>query len=173
MTFIEEGNYYRLKVKNNNLKRRKRMRKFMAILFAVSFVFVSIAMAEDVPTPTKLEGVKIASADDVKAMLGQKGVHAFDMRKALNYGKGHLQGAISLPFKWITEGGDPSTRKGEFDITQLPSDKNAKIIFYSDGPTGWKSYYAAKLSKEAGYKNVMWMREGTAAWESKGYPLEQ
>lgn len=149
------------------------MKKLLTTLFVVSFILVGIAMADDVPTPTRLEGVKIVPVDEVKAILGQKGVHVFDMRKALNYGKGHLQGAISLPFKWITEGGDPSTRKGEFDISQLPSDKNAKVIFYSDGPTGWKSYYAAKTSKEAGYKNVMWMREGTTAWETKGYPLEQ
>jgi rhodanese-related sulfurtransferase len=148
------------------------MRNLLIVLFAVTFLFATTAMAEDVPTPTRLEGVKIASVNEVKALLGQKGVYIFDMRKALNYGKGHLQGAISLPFKWIAEGKDPSARKGEFDMSLLPSDKNAKIIFYSDGPAGWKSYYAAKLTKEAGYKNVIWMREGSTAWESKGYPME-
>ncbi|RJQ16684.1 MAG: rhodanese-like domain-containing protein [Nitrospiraceae bacterium] len=148
------------------------MKKLFALFFVVSFLLVGIAAAEDVPTPTKLEGVKIASTAEVKALLGQKGVYIFDMRKALNYGKGHLQGAKSLPLKWLSEGADPSVRKGEFDMAVLPPDKNAKIIFYSDGPNGWKSYNAAKMTKEAGYKNVIWMREGSAAWEGKGYPME-
>lgn len=148
------------------------MKKLLAMILAVSFGLVGIATAEEVQAPTKLEGVKIVSTDEVKTMLGQKGVIIFDMRKALNYGKGHLQGAVSLPFKWVTEGPDPSKRTGEFDMSLLPSDKKARIIFYSDGPTGWKSYYAAKMTKEAGYNNVMWMREGSIEWESKGYPME-
>ena len=148
------------------------MKILLVLILVVSFGLVGIAMAEDVQTPTKLEGVKIASTDEVKALLGQKGVMIFDMRKALNYGKGHLQGAVSLPFKWVTEGSEPSQRTGEFDMSLLPSDKKARIIFYSDGPTGWKSYYAAKMSKEAGYNNIMWMREGSTEWERKGYPME-
>jgi len=144
------------------------------MLFVVSFVFAftGITMADDAPTPAKLEGVKIVTSDEVKALLGQSGVHIFDMRKALNYGKGHLQGAVSLPFKWTVENEDASKRAGEFKMSVLPQDKNAKIVFHSDGPTGWKSYYAAKIAKEAGYKNVMWFRDGFDDWSKKGYPVE-
>ncbi len=149
------------------------MKKLAVTLIVSIFMFVmaSMAMADEAPTPTSLEGVKIVSADDVKGLLGQKGVYIFDMRKSLNFGKGHFQGATSLPFKWLTEG-EPSTRKGEFDMAVLPADKNAKVLFHSDGPTGWKSYYAAKVTKEAGYKNVMWYRGGTEDWSAKGYTLE-
>ncbi|RJQ52109.1 MAG: rhodanese-like domain-containing protein [Nitrospiraceae bacterium] len=148
------------------------MRNLLIVLFAITFIFTATAMAGETPTPTSLDGVRIASTGEVKTMLGQQGIYIFDMRKALNYGKGHLKGAVSLPFKWLTEGANPASRKGEFDMALLPADKNAKIIFYSDGPAGWKSYHAAKLTREAGYKNVIWMREGSAAWESKGYPVE-
>ncbi|MBI4849868.1 MAG: rhodanese-like domain-containing protein [Nitrospirae bacterium] len=150
------------------------MNKCLVMLLVASFVFAcaGIAMADDAPTPAKLEGVKIVTADEVKAVLGQKDVHVFDMRKALNYGKGHLQGAASLPFKWTTENEDPSKRAGEFNLAVLPQDKNAKVVFHSDGPSGWKSYYAAKIAKEAGYKNVMWYRDGFDDWSNKGYPLE-
>lgn len=148
---------------------KKTAATFLALVFM--FALASMAMAEEVPTPTQLEGVKIVSGEELKGLLGQNDVHVYDMRKALNYGKGHLQGAVSLPFKWLTEG-EPSTRKGEFDMSVLPQDKNAKIVFHSDGPTGWKSYYAAKISKETGYKNVMWYREGFDDWSKKGYPLE-
>lgn len=149
------------------------MKKFTATFFILIFMFAlaSMALADSVPTPTSLDGVKIVSSDELKSLLGQKDVHVFDMRKALNYGKGHLQGAVSLPFKWLSEG-EPSTREGQFDMAVLPQDKNAKIIFHSDGPNGWKSYYAAKMSKAAGYKNVMWYRDGFEDWSKKGYPLE-
>lgn len=150
------------------------MKKLLIVFFSVVFILAiaGMAAAEDPLTPAKLEGVKIIGADEVKAMLGQKGVYLFDMRKALNYGKGHLQGAVSLPFKWTVENDDPNKRQGEFDKSVLPQDKNAKIVFHSDGPSGWKSYYAAKTAKEAGFKNVMWYRNGIDDWSTKGYALE-
>ncbi|MBI4687620.1 MAG: rhodanese-like domain-containing protein [Nitrospirae bacterium] len=150
------------------------MKRLTVTLSALVFMFAMtvIAIADDIPTPTKLDGVRIATSDELKALIGQKDVYIFDMRKALNYGKGHLKGSVSLPFKWTVENEDPGKRRGEFDLSKLPQDKNAKIIFHSDGPHGWKSYYAAKISKEAGYKNVMWYRDGFDDWSKKGYPVE-
>jgi len=150
------------------------MKKMLIVFFAVALLvaIAGITPAEEIPTPTKLDGVKIVSTDEVKAMLGQKGVYVYDMRKALNYGKGHLKGAVSLPFKWTVDDDDPAKRQGQFDMAVLPPDKNAKIIFHSDGPAGWKSYYASKAAKEAGYKNVMWYRDGFDDWSKKGYALE-
>jgi len=150
------------------------MKKVLIVFFAVALMFAVAgnAAAEEVMTPTKLDGVKIVGSDEVKGMLGQKGVYVYDMRKALNYGKGHLKGAVSLPFKWTVDDDDPAKRQGEFDMSVLPQDKNAKIVFHSDGPAGWKSYYASKAAKEAGYKNVMWFRDGFDDWSKKGYALE-
>ena len=45
-------------------------------------------------------------------------------------------------------------------------------MFYSDGPTGWKSYKAAVLAVKGGYKNVMYMRGGWDEWSGKGLPVE-
>jgi rhodanese-related sulfurtransferase len=55
----------------------------------------------------------------------------------------------------------------------LPADKGASIVFYSDGPSGWKSYKATVLSVGAGYRNVLWMREGFAGWTARNLPVEQ
>ncbi|MBI5409825.1 MAG: rhodanese-like domain-containing protein [Nitrospirae bacterium] len=157
-------------------RAQNKMKKFPVILFVIVFLFTiadTSAAADDMPTPAEIEGVKILTTDEVKAMLGQKGVYIFDMRKVLSYGKGHLKGAISLPFTWILQGEDQAAGKGDFDLSQLPQDKRAQIIFHSDGPNGWKSYYhAARVTKEAGYKNVMWYRDGFEDWSQKGYPLE-
>jgi rhodanese-related sulfurtransferase len=131
----------------------------------------SVAMAVKKPTPTKLVGGKIITAEEVNALGGREGVYIFDMRKALNYGKGHIPIAISVPYKW-TGKGDVETRSGEFDRSRIPPDKKAKIIFHSDGPTGWKSYKAATTLIKEGYRNIMWYRGGYADWTAKGYSVQ-
>ncbi|HEY5602686.1 MAG TPA: rhodanese-like domain-containing protein, partial [Gammaproteobacteria bacterium] len=64
-------------------------------------------------------------------------------------------------------------KQDQFDASKLPGDKTASIVFYSDGPNGWKSYKASVQAINAGYKNVMWYRGGTGEWESKGWKLEK
>jgi len=127
---------------------------------------------EDPPTPTTLEGGKVISVAEAKALVGKASF--FDMRKAVSYGKGHVPGAVALPYGQKSEKAvnfDASVDK--FDMSQLPADKSAALVFYSDGPTGWKSYKAAVLAIRNGYTNVMWMREGSAGWEAAGYELAQ
>lgn len=152
----------------------KSMKKITVSLFVFVFLLAvaSMTIAGKVPTPTESpEGVIIVSAVKAKEMVDKKEVQVFDMRKALNYGKGHLPGAVSLPYKWTTKG-HPSQRTGEFDMSKLPADKNTPIFFYSDGPNGWKSYYASKAAYETGYKSIFWMRDGFATWSEKGYAVE-
>ncbi len=141
-------------------------------ILAVTFFVASPAVAGGKVTPTSLAGVKYVSAEEVKAMLGKDNVVIMDMRKAINYGMGHVPGAVSNPYKWIDKTPDPANRTGKFDTSKLPADKNATLIFHSDGPTGWKSYYAAKWASENGYKNVLYMREGSAGWTAKKFPME-
>ncbi len=149
----------------------ENMKKILLMTFVALFAFTGMVMAGSVPTPeTPPEGVQMVSADVAKKMV-EEGMMVYDMRKALNFGKGHLPGAVSLPYKW-TKKGHPAERTGEFDMSKLPGDKNAKIVFHSDGPNGWKSYYASKAAIEAGYKNVMWMREGYSTWTEKGYAVD-
>lgn len=145
---------------------------FAVFITILAYSVPGLVMAGKVPTPAEPpEGVTIVSADKAKELIGNKDVHFFDMRKALNYGKGHLPGAVSIPYKWKKKG-HPSERTGEYDMSKLPDDKNVKIVIHSDGPNGWKSYYASKEAAEAGYKNIMWLREGFATWQDKGYPIE-
>lgn len=145
----------------------------------VRFIAISMllgcaaAVAGDDPlTPTTLEGGKVVSVAEAKALLGKASF--FDMRKAVSYGKGHVPGALPLPYDQKSDKSpkfDSSLDK--FDMAQLPADKSAALVFYSDGPTGWKSYKAAVLAIRAGYTNVMWMREGSAGWEAAGFELAQ
>ena len=134
------------------------------------------ALAEEKPkpqTPATLAGGKVIAPAEAKTLLDGKQALFFDMRSAVNFGKGHIPGAKALPYKENSEFvADFDAKVDQFDLAQLPADKNAAMVFYSDGPTGWKSYKAAALSIKAGYKKVMWFREGFSSWQAAQYPVE-
>ena len=140
---------------------------FMLVLSATG-TFAS----DDPETPHSFTGGKVVSVDEAKGLIGK--AKFFDMRKAISFGKGHVPGAIALPYDQKSEKAvNFDATKDKFDLTQLPSNKAEPIVFYSDGPTGWKSYKAAVIAVRNGYTNVMWMRGGTKEWEQKNFPLEQ
>ena len=145
------------------------------LVTAVVLVFAAQAGAADEKpdTPTVLKGGKIITAEEAKALLDKKEARFFDFRAAVNYGKGHVPTAVALPYKGKSENKpDFDAALDEFDVSKLPADKSAKIVFYSDGPKGWKSYKAAVLAIRAGYKNVLWYRDGFDTWIAKKLPVE-
>jgi rhodanese-related sulfurtransferase len=132
------------------------------------------AWAEKPETPTKLAGGKLISAAEAKQLVAGKGAQFFDTRSAVNFGKGRVPGAATASYKEKSEPvADFDPTKDDFDLSKLPADKNARIVFYSDGPTGWKSYKAAVTAVKAGYRNVMYMRGGYAEWEAGGNAVER
>jgi rhodanese-related sulfurtransferase len=123
-------------------------------------------------TPTTLSGGKVVSADEAKKLLDGKQSVFVDTRSAMNFGKGHVPGAVSVQYGEKSEFAENfDASKDRFDLAQLPGDKNAALVFYSDGPTGWKSYKAAVLAVRAGYKSVHYFRGGWAEWEARKYPV--
>ncbi|MBC8414767.1 MAG: rhodanese-like domain-containing protein [Nitrospira sp.] len=62
--------------------------------------------------------------------------------------------------------------KDKFKLDKYPSDKNAKIVVYCNGPACWKSFKSAMLLVKNGYTNVFWLRDGFPGWLDKGYPVE-
>ena len=59
-----------------------------------------------------------------------------------------------------------------FDLSKLPSDKNAPIVFYCNAGECWKSYKASIAATKAGYKKISWFRGGMPEWKSKKLPTE-
>lgn len=140
-----------------------------ALLFATS-----TAWANKPETPTSVPGIKVINVDEGKSLAASKGATFVDTRNAMNFGKGRVPGAVSASYKEKSEPvADFDASVDSFELAKLPADKNAKVVFYSDGPTGWKSYKAAVLASKAGYKNVMYMRSGWSEWEAKGLPVER
>ena len=138
------------------------------LICLVILITTSVASATDRPAPERLEGGIVISADGAKAIHDVGEALFIDVRNPINYGRGHIPSAVSMPFDGSRE--DAAEEK-EF-LDQLPEKKNTLIVIYSHGPTGIKSYRAALNAIEAGYRQIHWMREGLKAWEEKGYPVK-
>lgn len=148
----------------------------IASIATVLALAVAPALAEEIrpATPTSVKGARIVTVEEAKGLLDKKAASFFDTRSPLNYGKGHLPGAALIAYKEKSEFvPDFDARLDSFDIARLPADKNARIVIHSDGPSGWKSYKATVLAVKAGYRNVLWMRDGYAEWTARGLPVEQ
>lgn len=151
-----------------NLRDKSRSAAVM-LAGAALFFAAHVANAQS-PTPTTLAGGKVVGADEGKKLMDGKAFFV-DTRSVVNFGKGHVPGAVAIPYKGSSDdvaGFDAS--KDQFDLSKLPQEKDKSIVFYSDGPTGWKSYKAAVTAVKAGYKNVHYMRSGWQEWQGKGLP---
>lgn len=149
------------------------MKRLVALSAALLFAAAPV-LAQDKPdTPTTLQGGKVVTVEEAKKLSDDKSAQFFDTRSLINFGKGHVPGAKAVSYKEKSEfKADFNAAADSFELDKLPADKAAKIVLYSDGPGGWKSYKAAVLSIKAGHKNVMWMRDGFTGWTAKGYPAE-
>ena len=105
--------------------------------------------------------------------LFDAGTTVIDARVANEYAEAHIKGAINVPYK------EKSAKAANFDASQdsvdlskLPADKSAGIVFYCNGEECWKGYKEASAAIKAGYKTVYWFRLGFPEWKAKGYPVE-
>jgi rhodanese-related sulfurtransferase len=143
------------------------MKVACALLLAAS---ASLGMASE--TPPTLAGVTLVSAEQARKLM-ETGVPLIDTRVANEYVHEHVKGARSVPYKeksGKTVAFDP--KEDSFDLSKLPADKNAPLIFYCNAGECWKSYKASKVAVDAGYRKVNWMRGGIPEWKAKGYPVE-
>jgi rhodanese-related sulfurtransferase len=159
---------------NPTPKRMRSMMKQFLSTIVVSVALTTSAWADKPETPTNMPGIKLINVDDARQLVSAKGAVFVDTRSAVNFGRGRVPGAVSASYK---EKSEPTPNfdasADSFEMAKLPADKNAKVVFYSDGPTGWKSFKAAVLASKAGYKNVLYMRSGYAEWEAKSLPVER
>jgi len=144
------------------LSREKSM--LVKFLFLFMFCLSSPAFAAETATPEAIEGGSVVTVEEAKACFDSGKVLFVDVRNPLNYGKGHIPKAVAAPF-----GARAGTLEKEEFLRKLPRDRSERVIIYSHGRNGWKSYYAAIEAIKAGYIGVMWMREGFQSWEENGF----
>jgi rhodanese-related sulfurtransferase len=145
------------------LRRHLLTTTFAALLTSLP----GLTLALDKPdTPTTLKGGTVIDLPALRSLLSSGKAVLVDTRSPLNFGKGHVPGALSVGYKELSaysETFDASV--DSFDMQRLPQDKDTPLVFYSDGPSGWKSYKAAVISVTQGYRRVHYFRAGWPAWQ--------
>ena len=148
--------------------------KLISVQVLLIAAVLAATAASGASAPTPLEGGHILSVDDAYRLVSAHEARFIDVRKGINYGRGHVPGARYVGYSERSANStalDPC--QDSFDLTMLPDDQGTALVFYSHGDTGWKSCKAPVTAIRAGYKKVYWMRGGLASWVARGYPLER
>jgi rhodanese-related sulfurtransferase len=123
-------------------------------------------------TPISIEGAEVVEAKQVLE-LRSKGVMIVDSRVASEFEESHIPLAVNVPYVEKSEkSSNFNPLLDKFDLSKLPANKNAGIVFYCNAGACWKGYKAAVVAVNAGYKKVYWFRGGLPAWKSRSYPTE-
>ena len=101
--------------------------------------------------------------DEAKALHESSGAVFLDARPLDEFTKGHIQGAISLPW------GEAEQRV--MDVTADMAN-DAVIITYCDGDTCDLSKELALLLENLGFSNVRVLVNGWTLWQNAGLPVE-
>ncbi len=145
---------------------------FVRSLAAATLSLGFLASAHASVTPEKLDGTKLVTAEQARD-LQAKGVPLVDTRVAAEYAEKTVKGAISVPYKEKSSKAPDFDRKLDtFDLSKLPGDKNAPLVLFCNAGECWKSYKAAVVARDAGYKQIYWFRGGMPEWSAKGLPTQ-
>jgi rhodanese-related sulfurtransferase len=123
-------------------------------------------------TETKMASTKVEMKDQLKL------IKAGELQKMNKDAKGSV---------FVFDANDNRTREKEgvipgstalkstrdYDLSVLPKDKSADVVFYCGGPMCMASHEAAKRAIQAGYSKVAVMSDGITGWKKAGYETEK
>ena len=142
------------------------------LLFAAGAAALISGASFAADTPTSLAGATVVDAAKAKSLM-DGGTPLIDTRVANEYAEAHIKGAKNVTYKEKSaKAANFDASQDSFDLSKLPADKNAGIIFQCNGPECWKSYKASSVAIKNGYKKVYWFRGGFPEWKAKGLPVE-
>ncbi len=142
------------------------------LMSALALTVGMVATSWAAETPATLAGTKLVNAADVKKLL-DSGVPVIDTRVAAEYAEKTIKGAKSVPYKEKSAkdtGFDAS--QDQFDLSKLPADKAAPLVFFCNSGECWKSYKASVVAQKAGYSKIQWFRGGMPEWVKAGLPTQ-
>jgi rhodanese-related sulfurtransferase len=144
-----------------------------SIVAAAAFTLAPTSVfATKIMTPDTLTGVKLVNADQVQQAMA-KGAAAFDVRVAAECSEKTIKGAVCHTYREKSaKAPEFDKSQDQFDLAKLPADKAAPVIFFCNSGDCWRSYKAAVMVRDAGWKNVAWFRGGMPEWTTKGLPTQ-
>jgi rhodanese-related sulfurtransferase len=150
------------------------IRQVLAGFLAAAAVAVApfAAHAQKIMTPETLAGVKLVTAEQAQAAMA-RGAVAFDVRVAAECTEKTIKGAVCHTYREKSaKAAEFDKSQDQFDLAKLPADKNASVIFFCNSGDCWRSYKAAVVARDAGFKNIHWFRGGMPEWTTKGLPTQ-
>ena len=133
-------------------------------LAAMAFVAVSMVAANSETAQQKSEnqeGVKEIQAREARSLIEQRksdGLVILDVRTAMEFSDGHINGAVNLDYK------DESFRE---KLSAL--DTSATYVVYCR--SGRRSAEAAEIMEEMGFADIYHLEDGVLGWQKAGLPV--
>jgi len=131
----------------------------------IFLLFLLLITAACQSKPVKGEAVSVAdgsykdvSADELAAMLKNKDFVFINVH--IPFAGDIAQTDLSIPYDEI-----------EQNLSQFPTDKNAKIVLYCR--SGRMSQIAAEKLVSLGYTNIWNLKGGMVEWEQAGFEIEK
>lgn len=106
-----------------------------------------------------LMGLPTISPQDLHRRLQSEALHVFDVNARSRWLAEHVPGARNL---------DPNA----FAAPDLPTDRDATLVFYCSGPLCRKAPNAARRAKALGWRNATVMSAGISGWLGASLPTE-
>lgn len=123
-------------------------------------------------TPRDLPGAQVVDPAMV-AQLQQDGGSYIDTRTDLEFKAGRVPGARLVPYvEKSPKEADFDPKLDQFELSSLPQERDAVLIFACNGAECWKSFKASHAALKAGYTRVHWFRGGFPAWRAAGLKTE-
>ncbi len=153
-------------LKNNNIVKARKEKQYVyyslvnddflsVYQHVIRYAYQEIAALEKIMNRQRQDNDSqdAVSLEELEQMIGNENVLLLDVRPSVEYGFGHITGAISAPMNEL--------------MAQLKDiSTNKEIIAYCRGPFCVLADEAVKLLKEQGY-NVRRLDEGYPEWKMK------
>jgi len=120
---------------------------------------IGLLLALAAATTVNAHPVSVLSVSEVRALIdGKETVYIYDANDRESYLKGHIPSARWVQYNGVT-------------TAELPSARDAKLIFYCYNPQCGASDQAAEHAISLGFRNVWRMPEGIQGWREAKMPI--
>ena len=136
-------------------------RLFLSLAVSASLFVPAAALAceGDAPQQAKMMEPAKATVAEVASWTKAKKATPVDANgQSTRSSQGVIPGAVLL------------TSSSQYDVKELPTAKDTKLVFYCANQKCGASHAAAKRAMENGYTDVAVLPEGIAGWKQAGQP---